>query len=176
MPLLLEAGADPNNCQPLNHIKYANDEWEKDSRGITRLLLGYGADPNAQDSEGDAGLLTAAQHGNLEAVKLILKHGGNPLIRNNNGETSLTRSIKAIIRPWYRNKTSQEDHDEIVIHMLKHSDAHKSFVDRYRLLKEIFDTVLGDAIAQSYAKQPHQHPITSQRLKHWASLGEESWV
>jgi ankyrin repeat protein len=196
--LLLDAGADPNNCQPLNRISYP--VWEKGARRMTRLLLGYGADPNAQDSKGNTGLLCVAEYSNVEAVELMLKHGGDPEIRNNKGETPISRAIDAIIRHRLGNEAQNQDRDKIVISLLKHSitpkafeDRHhllkkvfkialvkakhsitpKAFEDRHHLLKKVFKIALVKANAKRYDQQPIEHLITPQRLRHWASLGEE---
>ncbi|KAB5582967.1 DYW family of nucleic acid deaminases-domain-containing protein [Coniochaeta sp. 2T2.1] len=47
---------------------------------IVELLLERGADPNARDVNGRAPLSEAALWGRLENVKILIKHGANPLL------------------------------------------------------------------------------------------------
>lgn len=55
----------------------------------TRILLEHGADPNAQADDGDTALHYAARFFRpvytTELIKLLLKNGANPLLRNYRG-------------------------------------------------------------------------------------------
>lgn len=63
-------------------------EFEADVKTITYLLKN-GADPNAQDDNGDTPLHYAAQNGNIEVVKLLLKNKADPNIINTFAKTPL---------------------------------------------------------------------------------------
>lgn len=49
---------------------------------IFRLLLDYGADPNARDFRMNSPLHMCAQNQNKEAMRLLIFHGGNPIAEN----------------------------------------------------------------------------------------------
>src|SRR5205814_761761 len=121
--MLLEAGADPNNCQSLNRIYYFN--WNDNTKSVTRSLLEYGADPNAQDSEGKTPLMSSAEYSCVEAVEMILKHGGNPEIRNNKNGTAISSAMSAIRHPWFF--VDGANYDKIVIILLEHCLTPKTF-------------------------------------------------
>ena len=81
--LLFEYGADPNvqdydGSTPL-HIAVRNDNSE-----ITELLLTNGADPNIQDNIGNTPLHTYA---NYIIKNLLIKHGADETIKNDQGKT-----------------------------------------------------------------------------------------
>jgi uncharacterized protein len=84
--VLLEAGADPNaeaendlRVRPLNSAAAARDA------GSARLLLEAGADPNARESGGYTALHAAAHHDDDELAALLLRHGADPALSNDDG-------------------------------------------------------------------------------------------
>ncbi len=57
---------------------------------IVELLLDAGADPdNPRSAAGNTALHLAAYHGDADVVKLLLKHGADPVLLNNSGATVL---------------------------------------------------------------------------------------
>ena len=89
---LLEAGADPRPASrhggftPL-HSAVATDAGSVDTE-IVRMLLDKGADPNAKAQSGSTPLHTVAFTGDRASLDLLLKRGGDPAIRNNEGKTA----------------------------------------------------------------------------------------
>jgi ankyrin repeat protein len=89
---LLDAGADtrPASRQggftPL-HSAVATDAGSVDVE-IVRLLLDKGGDPNAQAQSGSTPLHTVGFTGDRESLDLLLKHGADRAIKNNDGKTA----------------------------------------------------------------------------------------
>ena len=89
---LLEAGADvrPASRQggftPL-HSAVATDAGAVDVE-IVRLLLDKGADPNARSQSGSTPLHTVGFTGDRASLDLLLKHRGDPAVKNNDGKTA----------------------------------------------------------------------------------------
>jgi ankyrin repeat protein len=55
-----------------------------------RVLLGMGADPNAPvGSGGETPLAYQSTIGNAELVRFLLEHGGDPTVRDDQGQTIL---------------------------------------------------------------------------------------
>jgi ankyrin repeat protein len=93
---LLHAGAEINSLSrndvqatPLNSAA-AGGHVE-----AMRLLLEYGADPNACQGGGVTSLHIAAQNGNLQAVLLLLHNGADLRLKNNTGKTALDLAREA---------------------------------------------------------------------------------
>lgn len=91
---LLRAGADvdaPNRSggTPLMTAIAFNHE----DTIIVKRMLEAGADVNAQDKRGMTALMVAARYSRKEAVALLLAHGADPSIRDNEGRNaaSMTR-------------------------------------------------------------------------------------
>ena len=88
---LLEAGADPRPASrqgaftPL-HSAVATDAGASDI-DIVRMLLDKGADPNAKSQSGSTPLHTVAFTGDRASLDLLLKHGADRAIKNNEGKT-----------------------------------------------------------------------------------------
>lgn len=78
---LLEENADPDVLYPLYFsAMYGNSK-------ITKLLLDYGANPNAKAKDGDLSLRQAVNNGNYEDVKLLVEAGAE--IQSDNMHTPL---------------------------------------------------------------------------------------
>ena len=101
IPLLLEAGADPNtkigagrtaqkNSTVLSKMTSLtlNNKSEEEYQ-IVEMFLSYGADPNIAQP-----LMAAAYKGDVRLVKLFLEYGVDPNLKNNQGRTALDIAIK----------------------------------------------------------------------------------
>ncbi len=93
---LLKHGADPNSQTktgktPL-HIAMEKGKWH-----LAKILLNHGANPNlAIKTSGNTALHLLASYPtpSLEVAKLALSKGGNPLLKNKQGETAIDVGIK----------------------------------------------------------------------------------
>jgi len=101
VPLLLEAGADPNskagagrtaqkNSTVLSKITSLtlNNKSEEEYQ-IVEMFLSLGADPNIAQP-----LMAAAYKGDVRLVKLFLEHGADPEKKDSQGRTALDMAIK----------------------------------------------------------------------------------
>lgn len=107
IPLLLEAGADPNskagagrtaqkNSTALSKITSLtlNNKSEEEYQ-IVEMFLSYGADPNiAHKTAGSIPLMAAAYKGDVRLVKLFLEYGVDTNLKDNQGRTALDMAIK----------------------------------------------------------------------------------
>lgn len=87
MKLLLKEGADPNAKNKLGEtaLMWCSHDMEK-----TRLLLENHADINIKANTGNTAFLIACVGAEQkEMIKLMLDYGADPLVKNNNGFTSL---------------------------------------------------------------------------------------
>jgi len=99
--MLLEYGANvhvQNNSgeTPLHRQLKDIEAFPYRSLDIMRSLLEYGADVDAHDDNHWTVLHLASHYGNVRRVQLLLKHGANACVRNNEGETPLHRLLKGI--------------------------------------------------------------------------------
>ncbi len=60
----------------------------------TRFLVGKGADPNLQQSNGDTPLIAAARVGFMDAIDLLLQRGAKVDLANRMGETPLIVAVQ----------------------------------------------------------------------------------
>jgi len=102
IPLLLEAGADPNakagagrtaqkNSTALSKItsQTLNSKSEEDYQ-IIEMFLSHGADPNiGHKTVGITPLMQAASKGDVRLVKLFLDYGADPNLKDKQGRTAL---------------------------------------------------------------------------------------
>jgi ankyrin repeat protein len=102
--LLLASGADPNASMNMRHsgpLHYASDgyingpDWdpERQVQTIERLLVA-GAEVNAQDKNGAAPLHRAVRTRCAAAVRLLLRAGGDPTMRNKPGSTAFHLAVQ----------------------------------------------------------------------------------
>jgi ankyrin repeat protein len=117
---LLEAGADPNvtdqyGMTPLMQMATILPREEilrsmplrphrpQEVVDCGKLLLNKGAKVNARmqsriDSEGRTALMLAANLGNIDIVKLLLKYGANPLLRSSSGKTARDYALRSLAK------------------------------------------------------------------------------
>lgn len=86
--LLLEAGADPNLCDPACGLTVMHDAAREGFIDSVRVLVAHGADTNLVDWKGNLPLHLAAREGHLEVVRLLIGRTANPQARNYKGRTA----------------------------------------------------------------------------------------
>jgi ankyrin repeat protein len=89
---LLETGADPRPASRIGgftplHSAVATDAGSVDVE-IVRMLLEKSADPRARSQSGSTPLHTVGFTGDRASLDLLLKHGADPAIKNNDGKTA----------------------------------------------------------------------------------------
>jgi ankyrin repeat protein len=93
LALLLESGADPEKVDtkgwPPIHCAITADGSKI---ACIRILLKKGANVDATDRHQKTALHRAAQFGDQAAVLLLLQHGANPLLKDENGFTPRDRA------------------------------------------------------------------------------------
>ena len=93
---LLENGADVNaqersGLTPLHFAAQYNND-------MVGLLLEKGANPNLQEiTSNKTPLFDAIETMNIESIKLLLEHGGNPKATSLNGSSALHWTIKHVL-------------------------------------------------------------------------------
>ncbi|MCK4309044.1 MAG: ankyrin repeat domain-containing protein [Candidatus Atribacteria bacterium] len=104
IPLLLEAGADPNskvgssgqiNSTALGKItrQALHSKTEEDYR-IIEMFLSHGANANLTTKTGTTPLMQAAYKGDMRLVKLFLEYGADPNLKDKQGKTALDMAKK----------------------------------------------------------------------------------
>lgn len=85
---LLNSGADAHvrsaNGNTALHAAVSNAE----SARLIKALLDKGVDINSTNNKGETPLMVAAGNKNHSLYRLLLKHGANPALRNNRGQTA----------------------------------------------------------------------------------------
>jgi len=89
---LLEEGADPRSASRMGgftplHSAVATDAGAVDVE-IVRMLLDKGAEPNAKSQSGSTPLHTVGFTGDRASLDLLLEHGADTSIQNNDGKTA----------------------------------------------------------------------------------------
>jgi len=91
--LLLSEGADPNKkIDDKNPLMYAILEGSR-SKIIT--LIDFFANTNARDSDGNHSLIYAAIHGDVNIIKILLRHGAYLNLKNNSRLTAYDFAVKS---------------------------------------------------------------------------------
>jgi len=104
IPLLLEAGADPNskvgssgqiNSTAIGKIisRALISKSEEDYR-IIEMFLSKGVNINLAPKTGTTPLIQAANKGDVQLVKLFLEHGADPNLKDKQGKTALDMAKK----------------------------------------------------------------------------------
>ncbi|MBJ7276249.1 ankyrin repeat domain-containing protein [Marinobacter salarius] len=94
LELLLKAGANVNAVDKrgrtaLHHLASRSKSLLKDTYAkMTRRLIGWGADVDAQDNQSRTPLMVAAESGNAAVIKALMTSNANPFLRNELGETA----------------------------------------------------------------------------------------
>ena len=86
--VFLENGADPNIACPSGNTPY-HDASRKGNLEVMEILSKYGADPNVANHRGFTALHSLANDNrpNVDAVNLVLRHGGDPCVGDLLGRT-----------------------------------------------------------------------------------------
>lgn len=98
---LLRLGADPNRIRAagdmsalMNAVALASLPELDNPLGLVRQLLDSGADVNAVGPHGMTALHMAAIDGNTETARLLLAHGADPNVRDEQHKTALDYARK----------------------------------------------------------------------------------
>ena len=89
MRLLVEAGADVNHATRFGHTPLFTAVRSAFSLDEVRYLIEHGAKVNIHSGFGVTPLSVAAQTGNIELVRLLIKHGADPTIDNKPSKVEL---------------------------------------------------------------------------------------
>lgn len=92
--MLLDRGAKVNGRTMGRATPLMTAIGDSPDQTANRLeLLKRGADINAQDGAGTTALMYAAWTGQTETVRMLLKHGADPNLRNTRNWTALTQML-----------------------------------------------------------------------------------
>jgi uncharacterized protein len=73
---------------------------------MIEMLLGRGADANAQDNEGDTPLMVAARNGLVDAVRILVERA-DVTMTNNAGQTAADLTTRNDIRALLEVRTAK---------------------------------------------------------------------
>ncbi|XP_053674078.1 uncharacterized protein LOC128724378 [Anopheles nili] len=98
---LLKKGVNPNiknqwgrNALLAIVCHFRSAQWYGHSLATIELLLDYGAEIDAQDTDGNTALHHAFMEGQLELVELLIKRGANRKLRNNQNKLPYEKGDK----------------------------------------------------------------------------------
>ncbi len=86
--VLIEAGADLSYRAPVSQLTALHGAVAGESLKSVRQLLEAGADINAQQHGGYTPLMGAAGSGMIDLIRLLLKHGADPSISDDHGNSA----------------------------------------------------------------------------------------
>ncbi len=93
--VLLNHGAEPNIGDNEGYLPLHNAVGNKD---IVKLLIASTTNVNKQTQNGETPLYIAINHGNVACSQMLLEHGGNPNLSNNEGICHDNYSVTLLIR------------------------------------------------------------------------------
>jgi len=111
---------------------------------IAKLLLEYGANPNAKTKNGDTAIITASSSNDVDIVRLLIKHKANVNVKSNKGETAITQALKGVIyelyektpgRMWITKDDLKEGMDLLYDMFVKNKDLVKLLLENTTSLK-----------------------------------------
>jgi ankyrin repeat protein len=144
MRLLLDKGADPNAANDYGSTALM---WAAGDSAKVDLLLTRGASVEAKSKRGHTAFLSAANHGNIDAMRLLMAHGADPnaatedgadvqsivLARGMAGDLELERILAAARR---RPSVPKRQRDLPLAATLSHPALFKTYLDHKVSLAE----------------------------------------
>ena len=128
--LLLDAGSQVN----------ANDRWQ-----FTPLHEGKGRDPSSENLETIKYFIKflAAQKGRTQLCALLLSHGSNPFVKNQDGQTPFEVASQEDIRCLLRDAMIAESSDETVgtVPTMVQQEVEDSSEEKYSQLKKLVESI-----------------------------------
>jgi len=97
IPYLVSSGADPNLPAGVNGWPPLLHAIHKNQAGSVEALIDAGAKVNHTQAAGDTPLMMAAGYGYVEIVKVLLKKGADPAIKNAAGSTALDLAVTGVL-------------------------------------------------------------------------------
>ncbi len=93
---------------------------------IVKLLLDYGANPNVTHPKtGNTALIEAVRRGYVESVRILLKEGSNPSIKNKRRQTTLALATEL------KNKAKTDKRRKQYEEIIKLLEQHYEKIKRY---------------------------------------------
>jgi ankyrin repeat protein len=124
--LALGASVDARNRNGAEPLHYAadgspgSDAWDPESQvGIIDLLIGAGADPNAQDKRGVTPLHRAVRTRCAGAVDALLERGADPIRKNGSGSTPLHLAVRSTGRGGSGSAAARDGQRELIQILLR---------------------------------------------------------
>uniref|UniRef100_A0A182P6V8 Acyl-CoA-binding domain-containing protein 6 n=1 Tax=Anopheles epiroticus TaxID=199890 RepID=A0A182P6V8_9DIPT len=99
--VMLGNGGEPATINRLDHEGLAAIHWAADRGNVdilATLLSVDGIDINLRDADGQTALHYASSCGNVECLQLLLRHGADRTIRDEEGETCLDVAYNQVIK------------------------------------------------------------------------------